>query len=82
MLEFRECDAEIDSEWSLQWNKTKPKNDVVQECPGEFPIGQWLLQKITYGVLYISLQECLPGCVIMEASGSNQMLAHVLPKSL
>jgi len=40
VLEFRECEAEMDSEWSLQWNKTTPKSYVVQECPGEFPIGQ------------------------------------------
>ena len=40
MLEFRECEAEVDVEWSLSWNKTKPKIYVMQECPGEFPIGQ------------------------------------------
>ena len=39
ILEFRECEAEIDTQWSIKWNKTSPKNYDVQTCPGEFPIG-------------------------------------------
>ena len=39
ILEFRDCEAESDSEWLIKWNITSPKNYDVQTCPGEFPIG-------------------------------------------
>ena len=39
ILEFRDCDAEIDAQWSIKWNKTSPKNTDVQNCPGESSIG-------------------------------------------
>ena len=46
ILEFRDCDAEIDAQWSIKWNKTSPKNTDVQDCPGEYSIGL-LLYTIT-----------------------------------
>ena len=38
-LEFRDCEPEIDIQWSIKWNKTSPKHYDTQTCPGEFPIG-------------------------------------------
>ena len=39
VLEFRDCEAEIDTQWLIKWNKTSPRNYDVQICPGEFSIG-------------------------------------------
>ena len=39
ILEFRDCEAEVDLQWSIKWNKTSPKRYDTQTCPGEFPIG-------------------------------------------
>ena len=39
ILEFRDCEAEIDTQWSINWNITSPKNTDIQNCPGESPIG-------------------------------------------
>ena len=42
VLEFRNCEAEIDTQWLIKWNKTSPRNYDVQTCPGEFSIGLFL----------------------------------------
>ena len=39
MIEFRECEEEIDRQWSIRWNKTKPRNYDEQKCPGELTVG-------------------------------------------
>ena len=38
-IEFRACEEGIDGQWSIRWNKTKPRNYDEQKCPGELSLG-------------------------------------------
>lgn len=38
-IEFRECEEETDKQWSVRWNRTKPRSYDDQKCPGELSFG-------------------------------------------
>ena len=62
MLEFRSCEGEVDTQWSLRWNETTPRKYVEQKCPGEFAFGWLMCYKIclnNHELFYVGMSNRL-----------------------